>query len=101
MAVLTQLVVLMAPIAEGHTERQLGAHVEGPRTAQHPGQHNPDSCPACQILSLHARTAERPEMPEMALEAGFRAHRSAARASGATLPPSNSSRAPPVASVIR
>ena len=96
MAVVTQLVVLLAPIAETHADRQLGAHVEAPRSVPHPGQHNPDSCPACQLLSLHGRIAERQQLPELLREVGASAPDTASRASGAASVPSNSSRAPPL-----
>ncbi|MEP6621483.1 MAG: hypothetical protein ABJE47_19305 [bacterium] len=96
LAVVTQLVVLLAPITESHADRQLGAHVEGPRSAPHPGQHRPDSCPACQLLSLHGRTVERAQLPDLVLEVSPSAPTTASHASDAARLPSNSSRAPPL-----
>ena len=96
MAMVTQLVVLLAPVAESHADRQLGAHVEGPRTVPHPGQHNADSCPACQLFSLIGRASERPQLPALIREVHAGVPAAASRASGATVLPSNSSRAPPV-----
>lgn len=96
LAIVTQLVMMLAPLAESHADRELRAHVEGPRSVPHPGQHHPDSCPACQLLSLHGRVAERAQLPDLVLEVMASAPGTAFHASGATVVPSNSSRAPPV-----
>ncbi|MDB4912499.1 MAG: hypothetical protein JWM95_143 [Gemmatimonadetes bacterium] len=96
MAMVTQLVVLLAPLAENHSERQLGAHVEGPRSVPHPGQHNSDSCPACQLISLHGRASERAQLPDVVFVVSANVSTTVAHPSGATLLPSNTSRAPPV-----
>ena len=96
MAVVTQLVVLLAPIAETHADRQLSAHVEGPRTVPHPGQHNTDSCPACQLLSVLGRGVERSQLPDLVRVVAPSVPATTAAALGATLVVSNSSRAPPL-----
>jgi hypothetical protein len=94
LALAAQLVVLLAPLAEAREDHLLGAHVEAPRTMAHPG-HRADSCPACILLSVHSRPAERPRLD------GVTRHPDAVPPSApmyATLSlraPSNSSRAPP------
>jgi hypothetical protein len=93
---LTQLVVLLAPLAENHSDRQLGAHVEGPRSVPHPGQHNPDSCPACQIHGLLGPTGERAQLPDVQFAVTASAPTAVSHPIGATLLPSNTSRAPPL-----
>lgn len=96
MAMVTQLVVLLAPLAENHAERQLGAHVEGPRSVPHPGHHNSDSCPACQLISLHGRMSERAQLPDVVIVVSAGVSTTVSHSSGATLLPSNTSRAPPL-----
>ena len=92
----TQLVVLVAPLAEAHDERPLRAHVEAPRTVPHPG-HHADECPACMLLSVHGCPAERPHLDVCERERGVAPRQSAVVmiATGHDL--SNSSRAPPPA----
>ena len=63
LTVVIQLAFVLVPLSEGREERVLGAHVEAPTTAPHPG-HRPDSCPACQMLSVHGLTQQRSELPD-------------------------------------
>jgi hypothetical protein len=96
LALVAQLAVWGAPIAEGHLGQGLHAHVEGPRTVPHPGQHDSDSCPACSLLSLLGRNIERSTLPDLITEVAASAPTSIAHASGVTRTVSNSSRAPPI-----
>jgi hypothetical protein len=95
LAVATQLVVLLAPIAEAHEERGLAAHVEVPGNTSHVG-HNPERCPACILLGVHSRAAERTQIPTV--ERGERMLPPAAAQYGVVAidAPANSSRAPPI-----
>ncbi|HEX5971900.1 MAG TPA: hypothetical protein VFY85_08250 [Gemmatimonadaceae bacterium] len=92
----TQLVVLVAPLAEAHDNRPLGAHVESPRTVPHPG-HHVDECPACLLLSVHGRPAERPRLELCERERCVVASQATEQVVAAGRHPSNSSRAPPSA----
>ncbi|MDQ2668143.1 MAG: hypothetical protein M3Z05_19395 [Gemmatimonadota bacterium] len=93
-AVVTQLVFLFAPIAEGREDRPMDPHVEAPRTKAHPG-HQPSTCAECVLLTMHGRVEERSRLPEPA-RARRVSHMDAARlAGGIAREPSNSSRAPP------
>ena len=96
LAVVTQLVVLVAPLAEAHAEREMRAHAEAPRSAPHPGQHDQKSCPACVLLSMHGRVEDRAEVPSIVQCVSCAAPDVVA---GIVVSPhrvSNSSRAPPV-----
>ena len=93
----TQLVVLVAPLAEAHDDQPLRAHVEAPRTVPHPG-HHVDECPACLLLSVHSRPADRPRLDLWERERSVVTPEPAARVAGTGRHPSNSSRAPPSAS---
>lgn len=94
LAVVAQLVVLFAPLAEAREDRLLGAHVEGPRTAPHPG-HHPESCPACLLLSVHSRPAERPRLSTVARHVNALPPAASTYAPRALRAISNASRAPP------
>jgi hypothetical protein len=94
LALVAQLAVLLAPLAEVREERALGAHVEGPRTTAHPG-HRPDSCPACILISMHGRPAERARLDTITPQPSQVPPAEPAFATLALRPPSNSSRAPP------
>jgi hypothetical protein len=90
----TQLVLLVAPLAEAHDERPLSAHVEAPRTVPHPG-HHADECPACMLLSVHGCPAERPRLGACERERSVVPRRPVVVAASTTHDLSNSSRAPP------
>lgn len=94
LAFVAQLVVLIAPLAELRDEQPLGAHVEAPRTTAHPG-HRPDSCPACILLSMHGRPAERPRLDDIERPDSQVPPATPVYATLALRPTSNSSRAPP------
>ena len=94
LALVAQLAVLLAPLAEVREERALGAHVEGPRTTAHPG-HRPDSCPACILISMHGRPAERPRLDAVVVQSSQVPPAEPVFATLALRPLSNSSRAPP------
>jgi hypothetical protein len=91
----TQLVLLLAPFAEGREEHLLDPHVEGPRTQAHPG-HRPVSCAECVLLSVHGRTEERAQLPEPERIQGACHVATAMHVIGVEHAPSNSSRAPPL-----
>jgi len=97
LVLVTQLVALVAPLAEAHEERPLSAHVEAPRTVPHPG-HHADSCPACMLLSMHGCPAAAPQLEEFVRERGVVLRRSAMQVVVGARSLSNSSRAPPLAS---
>ena len=94
LVLVTQLVALVAPLAEAHEERPLRAHVEAPRTVPHPG-HHADECPACMLLAVHGRPAERPHFDARECERCAVPRQSAAHVATAVRDLSNSSRAPP------
>jgi hypothetical protein len=93
----TQLVALVAPLAEAHEERGLSAHVEAPRTVPHPG-HHADSCPACMLLSVQGCPAASPRLEEFGRERCVVNRRSVVQVAARGRSVSNSSRAPPLAS---
>ena len=97
LVLVTQLVALVAPLAEAHEDRPLRAHVEGPRTTPHPG-HHADECPECILLSVHGCPAERPRLGECEYERSVAPRQSTMVAVSSTRTVSNSSRAPPSAS---
>src|SRR5690349_12809863 len=84
----TQLVVLVAPLAEAHDERPLSAHVEAPRTVPHPG-HHADECPACMLLSVHGCPAGAPQLGACERERTVLPRQSAMRVVSAGRHPSN------------
>ena len=91
---LIQLAMIFTPLSEGREERLLNPHVEGPRTAPHPG-HHADVCAACQMFSVHGRTEGRSELsvtPQSVVRCGVLA---VALAPGVERDSSNCSRAPP------
>jgi len=90
----TQLVMLVAPLAEAHDERPLSAHVEAPRTVPHPG-HHVDECPACLLLSVHGCPADRPRLDPCEREQCVVPCQTAVQAVSTSRHPSNTSRAPP------
>jgi hypothetical protein len=94
LVLVTQLVALVAPLAEAHEDRLLDAHVEAPRTVPHPG-HHPDSCPACMLLSVHGCPVERPRLEPLVLERNVVAPLRATSVASRIRIVSNSSRAPP------
>jgi len=94
LVLVTQLVALVAPLAEAHEDRLLGAHVEAPRTVPHPG-HHADSCPACVLLSVHGCPAEQARLETLELERHAVAPLRATSVASRVRIVSNSSRAPP------
>ena len=95
MAVVTQLVFLLAPIAEGREDRPMDPHVEAPRTKAHPG-HQPSTCAECVLLTMHGRVEERASIAEP-LTMQRKVHLAETRvAAGVEQLVSNSSRAPPL-----
>ncbi|CAN5918262.1 hypothetical protein BH11GEM2_BH11GEM2_15140 [soil metagenome] len=94
LAVVTQLVLLLAPIAEGREDRPMDPHVEAPRTRAHPG-HQPSTCAECVLLSMHGRVEERAALPEPARVQRISHVAEARVAGGVERSVSNSSRAPP------
>ncbi|MEO8620886.1 MAG: hypothetical protein ABI625_07465 [bacterium] len=95
LAMVTQLVLLLAPIAEGREERLLDPHVEAPRTKAHPG-HQPTTCAECVLLSMHGRAEERSHIAELLRTQGAGHVSRAMHAIGVERAPSNTSRAPPL-----
>jgi hypothetical protein len=95
LAIVTQLVLLLAPVVEGREERLLGSHVEAPRTFAHPG-HRVDFCAECALLSVHGRAEQPCPLPEPVCALGTCRIASAIDALGVEAEPSNSSRAPPL-----
>jgi hypothetical protein len=95
LAIATQLVLLLTPLAEGREERLLGPHVEAPRTLAHPG-HRADFCAECALLSVHGRAEEPSRLPEATYCLGACRIDTAVHALGVESEPSNSSRAPPL-----
>jgi len=91
----TQLVLFLAPLAEGREERVLGSHVEAPRTLAHPG-HRADFCAECVLLSVHGRAEVASRLPEPFRVQGSCHIARAIDALDAEAEPSNSSRAPPL-----
>jgi hypothetical protein len=94
LALVIQLAFVVVPMSEGHEERLLGAHVEAPRSAPHPG-HHPDWCPACQMLSVHGLAQQRAELPPISTVVGQCAAARATGFAGVELEHTNCSRAPP------
>jgi hypothetical protein len=94
LALVTQLVLLLAPLAEGREERLLGSHVEAPRTLAHPG-HRADFCAECVLLSVHGRAEVTSRLPVVQYAQRSCQIASAIDALGVEAEPSNSSRAPP------
>jgi len=95
LAMATQLVLFLAPLAEGREERVLGSHVEAPRTLAHPG-HRADFCAECVLLSVHGRAEVASRLPEAPIAQGSCQIASAIDALGVEAETSNSSRAPPL-----
>ena len=96
LVLVTQLVALVAPLAEAHEERPLSAHVEAPRTVPHPG-HHAGECPACMLLSVHGFPVERPSLEVCEHEQCVVPRQSAEQVVSTGRHLSNSSRAPPSA----
>ncbi|MEO8333418.1 MAG: hypothetical protein ABI664_00500 [bacterium] len=94
LALVTQLVLFLAPLSEGREQRLLGSHVEAPRTLAHPG-HRADFCAECVLLSVHGRAEVASPLPELPHTHGSCHIASAIDAQGVEAEPSNSSRAPP------
>jgi len=97
LVLVTQLVALVAPLAEAHEERPLSAHVEAPRTVPHPG-HHAGECPACVLLSVHGCPAARPQLEPCERERVVVPRMAEVHAGSGGRSLSNSSRAPPSAS---
>lgn len=95
LAVVTQLMFLLAPIAEGREDRPMDPHVEAPRTKAHPG-HQPSTCAECVLLTMHGRVEERAALPEPTLLQRISHVAEAKVAGGIERSVSNSSRAPPL-----
>lgn len=94
LAIVAQLVVLVAPIAEAREDRALAAHVEQPGGQQHP-EHHPERCPACILLSVHSRAAERTNLPALDRAERVAIPAEARYATHCVDAPANSCRAPP------
>ena len=62
-AMSAQLVVALAPLAEGH-DSGMASHVESGGSPAH-FVHNEAKCPACQARSIHGATS-KPEVPLLA-----------------------------------
>ena len=90
----TQLVLFLAPLAEGREERVLGSHVEAPRSLAHPG-HRADFCAECVLLTVHGRAEAASPLPDVEYIQGACQIARAIDALGVEAEPSNSSRAPP------
>ena len=95
LAVVTQLMFLLAPIAEGREDRPMDPHVEAPRTKAHAG-HQPSTCAECVLLTVHGRVEERAALPEPTLLQRISHVAEARIAGGIERSVSNSSRAPPL-----
>ena len=95
LAVVTQMVFLLAPIAEGREDRPMDPHVEAPRTKAHAG-HRPSMCAECVLLSMHGRVEERGALPAPAKVQRISHVAEARVARGVERSVSNSSRAPPL-----
>src|SRR4051812_3290927 len=95
LAVVTQLVFLLAPIAEGREDRPMDPHVEAPRTKAHPG-HQPSTCAECVLLSMQGRGEARAALPEPTRLQRIPPAADASLAGGVERSVSNSSRAPPL-----
>jgi hypothetical protein len=94
LAMVAQIVVLLAPSAEAREERGLAPHVEASGTRQHPG-HRAERCPACILLAVHGRVAERTEIPAIARAQRITVPAEAQYATLSAEAPANSCRAPP------
>ena len=94
LAIVTQLVLLFAPLAEGREERLLDPHVEAPMTRTHPG-HQVSTCAECVLLTVHGRTEEHSQLPDVPQSPSACAVETSVSLSGVERAPSNSSRAPP------
>ena len=94
LAIVTQLVLLFAPLAEGREDRLLDPHVEAPMTRAHPG-HQVSTCAECVLLQVHGRTEERSRLPDVPQSQSACAVETSVSLSGVARAPSNSSRAPP------
>ena len=94
LAIVTQFVLLFAPLAEGREERLLDPHVEAPMTQAHPG-HQVSTCAECSMLAVHGRTEERSRLPDAPQAQSACAEETSFSLSGVERAPSNSSRAPP------
>jgi len=94
LAVVAQLVVLLAPVGESREGRALAAHVEQQGTPHHPG-HHAERCPACILLAVHSRAAERQELPPIAEAGRVRPPATSQYATVSADAPANSCRAPP------
>lgn len=97
LVLVTQLVALVAPLAEAHEELPLSAHVEAPRSTPHPG-HHVGECPACMLLSVHGVPAAPAQLEEFEREQGVAPRQPVVQVATAAGDLSNSSRAPPSAS---
>ena len=95
LVLVTQLVALVAPLAEAHEGPGLRSHVEAPRSVPHPGQHA-GQCPACMLLSVHGRPADRPRLEVMERERSVAPAVALAHVADTARIFSNSSRAPPL-----
>ncbi|MDB4899620.1 MAG: hypothetical protein JWN53_1428 [Gemmatimonadetes bacterium] len=94
LAMVAQIVVLLAPSAEAREERGLAPHVEASGTRQHAG-HRPERCPACILLAVHGRAAERTEIPAIERAQRVTVPAELQYATPSAEAPANSCRAPP------
>jgi hypothetical protein len=93
-AMAAQLVVAMAPLAEGR-DRSMASHVESTGTKGH-YTHNDATCAACQARSIHGTTS-RPSVDLLTdVLVPTRLVRGAERVVETSLHPKDNPRAPPV-----
>ena len=94
LAIVTQFVLLFAPLAEGLEESLLDPHVETPRTRPHPG-HQVSTCAECVLRTVHGRTEERSRIADVPQAQSACAVEVSVSLHGVARALSNSSRAPP------
>jgi hypothetical protein len=94
LAMAAQLVVAMAPLAEGRDGR-MASHVESTGTKGH-YTHNDATCAACQARSIHGTTSRQTVELLTDVLVPTRLVRAAERVVETTLRPKDNPRAPPV-----
>ena len=93
-AMAVQLVVALAPLAEGRDGRSMSAHVESSGTRGH-YTHDDATCASCQARSIHGTTARVADpLPSVQREHTVVANRAETHASSSHYTPANP-RAPP------
>jgi hypothetical protein len=94
LAMAAQLVVAMAPLAEGR-DRSMASHVESTGAKGH-YTHNDATCAACQARSIHGTTSRQSVEPLTDVLVPTRLVRGAERVVETSLHPKDNPRAPPV-----